>query len=95
MPFRLVSTGRRWYLVARDLDRDGWRSFRLDRITDPRPTGVRTRPADPPDPARFVAELDLDIPFTPLWPPELRARCAELSKRLAEAAATASDSVNT
>lgn len=56
VPFRLVSTGRRWYLVARDLDRDDWRSFRLDRIADPRPTGVRSRPADPPDAARFVAE---------------------------------------
>jgi len=152
VPFRLVSTGRRWYLVARDLDRDDWRSFRLDRIAGPRPTGVRTRPADPPDPARFVAEgvstrgypsqarvllhgprhkvaehvpptvgvieatgeqecvlvtgayrldlialhlADLGIPFTPLWPPELGARCAELSKRLAEAAAAASSySVN-
>jgi hypothetical protein len=30
---------------------------------------------------------DLGVPFTPLWPPELRIRCAELSKRLAEAAA--------
>lgn len=29
----------------------------------------------------------LGIPFTPLWPPELRMRCAELSKRLAEAVA--------
>jgi len=56
VPFRLVSTGRRWYLVARDLDRDDWRSFRLDRIAGPRPTGVRTRPADPPGAARFVAE---------------------------------------
>jgi len=55
-PHRLVSTGRRWYLVARDLDRQEWRSFRVDRINDPAPTGVRSRPADPPDAARFVSE---------------------------------------
>ena len=34
-PHRLVSLGRRWYLVAYDRDRQDWRSFRLDRITGP------------------------------------------------------------
>ena len=37
-PDRLVLLGRRWYLVAYDPDRDDWRSFRLDRMLDPRPT---------------------------------------------------------
>jgi predicted DNA-binding transcriptional regulator YafY len=55
-PYRLVSTGRRWYLVAHDLDKGEWRSFRLDRLRDVLPTGVRSRPADPPDAARFVSE---------------------------------------
>ncbi len=32
-PLRLVSWGRRWYLVAFDLDRDDWRTFRVDRLT--------------------------------------------------------------
>ena len=142
-PYRLVVTARHWYLVARDLDKGEWRSFRLDRLERPQPTGQRSRPADPPDAARFVAEgiaagayryqarvlvaapadvvaaripglgavveavsesaclvisgsnyLDmialhfasLDLPFTPLEPPELRARCAALSRRLGEAA---------
>jgi predicted DNA-binding transcriptional regulator YafY len=143
-PFRLVVTARRWYLVAHDLDKGEWRSFRLDRLEHPQPTGQRSRPAGPPpDAARFVAEgiasgayryqarvlvaapadvvaarisglgavveavsestclvisgsnyLDmialhfaaLDLPFTPLEPPELRARCAALSRRLGEAA---------
>ena len=31
-PHRLVSLGRRWYLVAWDLDRGDWRSFRVDRL---------------------------------------------------------------
>jgi len=55
-PYRLVYTGRRWYLVAHDLDKGEWRSFRLDRMEDIRPTGARSHPADPPDAARFVSE---------------------------------------
>lgn len=31
-PYRLVSTGRRWYLVAYDIDREDWRTFRVDRV---------------------------------------------------------------
>src|SRR5580658_4712776 len=31
-PHRLVQAGYRWYLVARDIDRDDWRTFRVDRI---------------------------------------------------------------
>jgi len=38
-PHRLVLLGRRWYLVAWDLDRSDWRTFRLDRLTDPQGTG--------------------------------------------------------
>ncbi|WBB60149.1 WYL domain-containing protein [Streptomyces sp. WMMC500] len=57
-PYRLVSTGQRWYLVAYDCDRADWRSFRADRIDDPRPTGVRHPPRELPaaDAAAFVAE---------------------------------------
>jgi predicted DNA-binding transcriptional regulator YafY len=31
-PHRVVHAARRWYLLAVDVDRDGWRNFRLDRI---------------------------------------------------------------
>jgi predicted DNA-binding transcriptional regulator YafY len=31
-PYRLVDTGRRWYLVAWDIEREAWRTFRADRI---------------------------------------------------------------
>jgi predicted DNA-binding transcriptional regulator YafY len=34
-PHRVVSLGRRWYLVAFDLHRQDWRSFRLDRLENP------------------------------------------------------------
>ncbi|MFY1669454.1 helix-turn-helix transcriptional regulator [Plantactinospora sp. WMMB334] len=55
-PYRLVQTGRRWYLVARDTDRDDWRTFRVDRISGPRSTGLRFAPRDPPNPATFVSD---------------------------------------
>jgi predicted DNA-binding transcriptional regulator YafY len=57
-PHRLVCAGRRWYLVAYDLDRDGWRIFRVDRIDAPQPTGARVARRDlpAPDAAAYVTE---------------------------------------
>jgi predicted DNA-binding transcriptional regulator YafY len=48
-PHRLVHTGRRWYLVGWDLDRDDWRTFRLDRLSPRIPTGPRFTPRQPPE----------------------------------------------
>jgi predicted DNA-binding transcriptional regulator YafY len=49
-PYRLVNWGRRWYLVAWDTGRGDWRTFRVDRIADPRtPTGPRFTPRPLPD----------------------------------------------
>jgi len=62
-PYRLVHTGRRWYLVARDTDRDAWRTFRVDRIGQVRPTGCRFTPRDPPDPAAYVATALSSAPY--------------------------------
>ncbi|EWT01573.1 transcriptional regulator [Intrasporangium oryzae NRRL B-24470] len=53
-PYRLVATGRRWYLVAFDRDRDDWRTFRLDRIERARGRGWRFRQREAPDAAEFV-----------------------------------------
>lgn len=54
-PYRLVVLARRWYLLAFDLDRDDWRTFRVDRIREPRATVGRFEPrAAPEDPAAFV-----------------------------------------
>ncbi|MER6010242.1 helix-turn-helix transcriptional regulator [Streptomyces bluensis] len=47
-PYRLLSTGQRWYLVAYDLDRADWRTFRVDRISDPFATGARFTPRELP-----------------------------------------------
>ncbi len=55
-PHRLVSLGRRWYLVAYDRDRQDWRSFRVDRVDAPRLGGSRFRPRELPaaDAVTFV-----------------------------------------
>ncbi|MEV6966886.1 WYL domain-containing protein [Hamadaea sp. NPDC051192] len=45
-PQRLVYTGQRWYLLAWDLDRDDWRTFRADRITPRPPAGPRFTPRE-------------------------------------------------
>ncbi|MEU8539799.1 YafY family protein [Streptomyces sp. NPDC048717] len=72
-PSRLVSTGYRWYLVAYDLGREDWRTFRVDRISDPFATGARFTPRELPagDAAAYMTrsmsrakpELDLDVTF--------------------------------
>ncbi|MGO8956141.1 MAG: helix-turn-helix transcriptional regulator, partial [Streptosporangiaceae bacterium] len=62
-PHRLVQAGYRWYLVALDLDRDDWRTFRADRIESTRPTGIKFAPRDPPDAAAFVANAVTTAPY--------------------------------
>ncbi|MDQ0942777.1 YafY family protein [Streptomyces sp. V1I1] len=47
-PYRLVSTGRRWYLVAYDIGREDWRTFRVDRVSEPLATGARFVPRELP-----------------------------------------------
>jgi predicted DNA-binding transcriptional regulator YafY len=57
-PHRLVSLGRRWYLVAWDVERHDWRTFRADRMVEPKPTGARFRQRDLPggDAGKFVRD---------------------------------------
>jgi predicted DNA-binding transcriptional regulator YafY len=48
-PHRLVHTGRRWYLVAWDVDHDDWRTFTVDRLGPTVSVDRRFRPREPPD----------------------------------------------
>ncbi|RAN93603.1 hypothetical protein GAR05_05381 [Micromonospora saelicesensis] len=66
-PYKLVSAGRRWYLVGYDNDRDDWRIFRVDRITDLRPTRTRVAARQLPasDAASFMTEKLLEL--TPVY----------------------------
>ncbi|MFI6769604.1 helix-turn-helix transcriptional regulator [Streptomyces sp. NPDC050355] len=57
-PHALVAADPVWYLVAYDTEHEQWRLFRVDRITDPAPTGRRVTPRElpAPDAAAYVAE---------------------------------------
>ncbi len=65
-PHRLVHTPRRWYLLAWDLDRAGWRTFRVDRIAGPiGPPGARfiPRPLPADDVAAYVSHSISSAPY--------------------------------
>jgi predicted DNA-binding transcriptional regulator YafY len=55
-PYRLVASDRRWYLFAHDLDRNGWRTFRVDRMTAVSARTWHFRPRAAPDAAAYVQE---------------------------------------
>lgn len=57
-PSAVVYSGHRWYLVAWDLGREEWRTFRIDRIRGRVRVGARGRRRSVPggDPAAFVKE---------------------------------------
>jgi predicted DNA-binding transcriptional regulator YafY len=63
-PHSLVNHRQRWYLVAWDRNREDWRTFRVDRLTNPAATGVRFAPHPLPtkDPAAFVAQSITSAP---------------------------------
>ena len=63
-PHRLVPLGRRWYLIAWDLERGDWRSFRVDRLAKPEMTGARFRPREIPggDPVAWLRSRIAAIP---------------------------------
>ncbi|MFG1653205.1 helix-turn-helix transcriptional regulator [Micromonospora sp. NPDC049275] len=62
-PVRMVTTGRRWYLMAWDVDRDDWRTFRLDRMRATVATTWRFPARDHPDPIAFVQRSVTDAPY--------------------------------
>jgi predicted DNA-binding transcriptional regulator YafY len=63
-PHRLAHTGRRWYLVAWDLGRQNWRTFRVDRIQTKLSLGSRFVPRKPPD-GDFAAYVSRSVGYAP------------------------------
>jgi predicted DNA-binding transcriptional regulator YafY len=82
-PHALVNAGRRWYLVAFDESRGGWRTFRLDRLSRPACTGARFAPRKVPakDPAAFVAQSLKTAPSRYEARVTLHAPLSELQRR--------------
>ncbi len=83
-PYRLATTGRRWYLAARDAERDAWRTLRVDRIRRAKRTGHLFEPMPSPDGVDVDTILSEAITTSPyrfqakvivgLTPSKLRAR---------------------
>ena len=83
-PLRLVLLGRRWYLVAYDLARHDWRTFRLDRLARPAAAGVRFRPRQLPaeDAADFVRRSIRELPVAETVEVVVRAPADDVRRRL-------------
>lgn len=62
-PYQLVTTGRRWYLLAYDRDKQDWRTLRLDRMVDVKAAGTTFAPRPAPDPAEFVRQAITASPY--------------------------------
>lgn len=91
-PYRVVCLGAKWYLFAWDLDREDWRTFRLDRIQAGRATTFVFAPRQTPDiqehlrravstdPYRFHAAIRFLAPVEQVrqrLPPDLGLLAAE------------------
>ena len=83
-PLRLAHTGsRRWYLLAWDLGREDWRTFRVDRIERIEALGVRFALREPPgDVARYVADSISHAPYRHRAVARLRGSLSELAGRV-------------
>jgi predicted DNA-binding transcriptional regulator YafY len=82
-PYRLVATDRRWYLVAFDLDRQDWRTFRVDRMLEvPEVTGHTFVPRPLADPARLVADALSAAPYRYQAVVRVAAPAAEVELRI-------------
>jgi predicted DNA-binding transcriptional regulator YafY len=64
-PLRLACTAHRWYLLAFDVDRDAWRTFRVDRMAGVPATSFRFTPREPPaeDVAAYIARSISTAPY--------------------------------
>jgi predicted DNA-binding transcriptional regulator YafY len=87
-PLRIVPAGRRWYLAAYDLDREAWRTFRLDRLARPFSTGERFEHDDPPDAATLVSEALSSAPYRYVAKVRMLAPVEEVSLRVPPTVAT-------
>jgi predicted DNA-binding transcriptional regulator YafY len=70
-PYRIVNAGQRWYLVAWDLDRADWRTFRIDRIREGISPAARFTP-------REISDADVEALIARGVPVEAREHQARV-----------------
>ncbi|HTV11871.1 MAG TPA: YafY family protein [Acidimicrobiales bacterium] len=81
-PYRLVATTRLWYLVAFDLERRDWRTFRVDRVSQVRLTGHMFVPRPLEDASRLVAAALSATTYRYVAEIRVAAPAGEVSKRV-------------
>ncbi|HZQ96439.1 MAG TPA: YafY family protein [Candidatus Sulfotelmatobacter sp.] len=83
-PHRLVHTGYRWYLVAWDLARKDWRTFRVDRVQGKLKTSARFKARKPPEGgfATFASKSIAHVPHPYSARVTLHAPIEDLNKRI-------------
>lgn len=88
-PLRLVHTGRRWYLVGWDVDRDDWRTYRVDRVQGMPSTRERFTPREPPaaDIAAYVSHAVSNAPYRYQVTARLHAPADAVASRVSPTAA--------
>lgn len=82
-PYRLVATTSRWYLVAFDLDRKDWRTFRIDRLKNLVISGHVFAPRPLHDPEQLVRDALSSTSYRYRAEVRVAAPSEELSRRIA------------
>lgn len=78
----MVSADRHWYLMAYDLDREDWRTFRLDRMRQVEATTWRFREREHPDPSEYVQASVTTAPYRHRARVRLHAPAEEVRRRV-------------
>lgn len=81
-PARLVAVASRWYLLAFDLDRQDWRSFRLDRVGEVLVSTLPSAVREVPDPATYVQQSVIRSPYRHVAVARVRMGAAALTERV-------------
>jgi predicted DNA-binding transcriptional regulator YafY len=82
-PLRLAHTGSRWYLVAWDVQREDWRTFRVDRVERLVSSGPQFIPREfPEDIATYVSRSIKQVTYRYRMRLKLQGSAETLSKRV-------------
>jgi predicted DNA-binding transcriptional regulator YafY len=87
-PYHLVTTGRRWYLLAYDRDRQDWRSLRLDRMSQVLARGTTFMPREAPDAASYVSRSISSSPYQHIATVRYAASKEEVAQHFSPSSAT-------
>lgn len=90
-PTSLVAVTNRWYLLAYDLDKDDWRSFRLDRVGSVTVGTLRNQPREAPDPAAYITRSVSQSPYRYVVTARVRAPYERLNERVSPLAGEVTD----